>query len=197
MTGGASPTGGSVAVLTGGAPAAGGMTSTGGSVMTFTGGAPATGGAMPTGGTTSTGGAMNDPFAADPVCTSGSFWTNGEGPTMRPGEACIACHTAQRGPSFAVAGTVYPTAHEPDDCNGASSGAVVVITDAQGMVYELAVNAAGNFYLENATLALPFTAKVVVNGVERAMSASQTSGDCNSCHTQQGASSAPGRIVLP
>jgi hypothetical protein len=29
------------------------------------------------------------------------------------------------------------------------------------------------------------------------MAAAQTSGDCNRCHTQNGAMSAPGRIVLP
>jgi hypothetical protein len=34
-------------------------------------------------------------------------------------------------------------------------------------------------------------------GRERIMSAGQTNGDCNSCHTQNGAMSAPGRIMLP
>jgi hypothetical protein len=34
-------------------------------------------------------------------------------------------------------------------------------------------------------------------GRERDMAAAQTSGDCNRCHTQNGAMSAPGRIVLP
>lgn len=174
-----------------------GGTATGGTLVAL-GGTPTT---QATGGTPmATGGMPNDPFAADPVCTSGTFWTeqNGEGPSMRPGEACIACHMSDEGPIFEVAGTVYPSGHEPDDCNGAgASGAVVVITDAQGMVYELEVNGAGNFSLENVTIALPYTAKVVQNGMERAMSGSQTSGDCNSCHTQQGSSSAPGRIVLP
>jgi hypothetical protein len=46
-------------------------------------------------------------------------------------------------------------------------------------------------------------AKVVSMGRERAMIESQTSGDCNSCHTQNGTTpvgatmKAPGRIVLP
>jgi len=29
------------------------------------------------------------------------------------------------------------------------------------------------------------------------MTAPQTSGDCNGCHTQTGANGAPGRITLP
>jgi hypothetical protein len=43
----------------------------------------------------------------------------------------------------------------------------------------------------------PYKAKVTYMGRERAMVAAQTSGDCNSCHTQNGANSAPGRILLP
>jgi hypothetical protein len=38
---------------------------------------------------------------------------------------------------------------------------------------------------------------VTYMGRERAMVTMQTSGDCNSCHTQNGANAAPGRIVLP
>ena len=44
---------------------------------------------------------------------------------------------------------------------------------------------------------MPFTAKVTYQGRERAMTAPQTSGDCNGCHTQAGANGAPGRITLP
>jgi hypothetical protein len=43
----------------------------------------------------------------------------------------------------------------------------------------------------------PYSAKVSYMGRERAMAAMQTTGDCNSCHTQGGANSAPGRILLP
>jgi hypothetical protein len=35
------------------------------------------------------------------------------------------------------------------------------------------------------------------NGKERAMVAAQTDGDCNKCHSEHGASLAPGRIMLP
>ena len=41
---------------------------------------------------------------------------------MRPGHACITCHTQEdEGPVFAFAGTVYPTGHEPNECYGVQS----------------------------------------------------------------------------
>jgi hypothetical protein len=117
---------------------------------------------------------------------------------MNPGTACIACHASGEGPLFVLAGTVYSSANEADNCGGASTGLTVVITDANGAVTNLTPNELGNFYLERATVALPFTAKVVnAAGMERAMAAAQMSGDCNSCHTQSGAQGAPGRIMAP
>ena len=123
---------------------------------------------------------------------------------MSPGVACIACHQQQGGeaPSFSIAGTVYPTAHEPDNCNATvKSGpllttAIVEITDKNGGVHTLTVNSVGNFMLESA-IAKPYTAKVVYDGRERVMVAAQTSGDCNACHTQDGTKDAPGRVLLP
>jgi hypothetical protein len=139
------------------------------------------------------------------VCTSNQHWTqaNRGSASMRPGGACISCHamSGQEAPTFVVAGTVYPTAREPDDCNGingSTSGTTVVIVDANNRSTMLQVNAVGNFDLQATTaVALPFHAKVVRAGVERVMLAPQMSGDCNSCHTQDGANGAPGRIVAP
>ena len=122
---------------------------------------------------------------------------------MNPGRACIACHSMGRGPAFALAGTLYPTAHEPDLCNGVNgtTGAKVVIVGADGKMQTLTPNGAGNFYYQG-TIAMPYQAKVVYMGRERAMIEPQTSGDCNNCHTQNGAMpsgtlKAPGRILLP
>lgn len=115
---------------------------------------------------------------------------------MHPGRACISCHEQAGGPQLTIAGTVYPTAHEPDDCDGVAGSVQVVITDADGATQTLRVNSAGNFY-SAAAVAMPFHAKVVSGGQERAMSAAQTTGDCNGCHTVDGASSAPGRIMAP
>jgi len=138
-----------------------------------------------------------------PVCTSGMTWTSTQrGPQMQPGRACITCHEAQEDdPVVWVGGTVYPTLHEPDGCYGAgAAGAVVVVTDAAGRVVTMPVGPTGNFSLNartSAPLAMPIRAKVVANGVERAMFTPQNSGNCNGCHTQNGANGAPGRIVLP
>jgi cytochrome c5 len=123
-------------------------------------------------------------------CTSGKKWTSGNGPTMSPGDMCQGCH------GFSIAGTVYPTLHETGLCNGINGGAQVVITPACGTPITLTVNNVGNFYYTG-TVRQPFTAKVVVNGVERAMVTPQTLGDCNACHTQNGLQGAPGRIIVP
>ena len=119
---------------------------------------------------------------------------------MNPGTACISCHktTGGEGPVFSIAGTVYPTGHEPDLCNSkvGTDGARIVITDADGKTLTLTPNGAGNFSSE-AQVKLPFQAKVTYQGRERLMLTAQTSGDCNSCHTQTGTNMAPGRITVP
>ncbi len=145
-----------------------------------------------------------DPFAAPDGCASGTRWTGGnhESPLMRPGGACISCHTSMReGPALTIAGTVYGSGHEVDDCNGAASSAtspvVVEVTDATGRVYALTPNAAGNFMQVGGGVTLPVTARVLFEGRERRMITAATSGDCNGCHTLRGASGAPGRILVP
>lgn len=148
----------------------------------------------------------SDIFSAAPTCTSATLWTGGdkESPDMHPGRACIDCHTrgvrGERGPSFALAGTVFATGHDPDDCNGANGkveGVVIEITDALGRIQRITPRSSGNFYVEKQALATPYTARVLYAGRVRAMATPQTSGDCNSCHTAAGANGAPGRIALP
>ena len=119
---------------------------------------------------------------------------------MHPGGICMSCHSTNReAPKFVVAGTVYPTLHEPDDCNGqnGTTGVTVVITDANGkQLPPIPVNEVGNFHYAG-TIAIPFNAKVVARGKENRMAASQTIGECNACHTKDGLNSAPGRITAP
>ena len=67
----------------------------------------------------------------------------------------------------------------------------------RGTLHTLSVNSAGNFYLQSATFAYPYQAKVVYQGRERVMVEPQKSGDCNDCHTQAGTQNAPGRIFPP
>lgn len=168
---------------------------------------PGVGGNLTNAGSTSlvsttTGGATaaQTTAAVTSICTSKTTWRAGENQTMRPGEACINCHSSNpEAPTFVVAGTVYPTAHEPADCNGSNSNgtAKVIITDATGMEHSVTVNSAGNFMLQGASIPLPYNARVEVGTMTRAMGASQTSGDCNGCHTESGVNGAPGRIMLP
>lgn len=153
----------------------------------------------------------SNPWAVPPGCASGIKWNGRETATMRPGEACISCHTKPSGevinpdevPTF-LGGTVYSRAHEVDGCNAVAAdvtGLTVVIIDADKKEHRLKVNAAGNFMMLGTTpLPTPYSAKVVnAAGKERVMVAKQTSGDCNSCHTQDGAGDpkAPGRVLAP
>jgi len=141
-----------------------------------------------------------DAFASAPICTSGATWTRGNhgSSQMNPGRACIACHSTMDGPPLTIAGTIYPTGHEPDLCQGAdgSKGILLEITGADGKTLMLTPGASGNFET-GTSVKFPVTAKVTYMGRTRAMTAAQASGDCNGCHTQAGANGAPGRIALP
>jgi hypothetical protein len=134
------------------------------------------------------------------TCTSGETWKGGdrESPLMHPGRACFECHTQRReGPRDGVAGTVFTGAHEPDDCNGAE-GVTVEIRGDDGNVTTYTTNAAGNFVSSwRDPIVFPITAKVIVGDQVREMLTKQESGDCNSCHTVEGANAAPGRIRVP
>ena len=134
------------------------------------------------------------------TCTSGTYNSAPEGLGMRPGGACNSCHSSQGGveqpPIFSVAGTVYPTAHEYDKCVGVSGVQVVIMDENGNTQVTLTTNSSGNF-TSQASIKKPYRAKVISNGNVREMSASQTSGDCNSCHTETGANGAPGRIMQP
>lgn len=132
------------------------------------------------------------------VCTSGSFFTQGQpfNALMKPGRSCIACHNATGAKHFTIAGTVYPTIHEPNDCNGASGGNLnVVIIDAQGVSHNIPVNSAGNF-IRITSIPLPYKAMVVRGTEVLEMKTPQFNGDCNSCHTERG-DGAPGRVLAP
>jgi hypothetical protein len=166
-------------------------------------------------------------FSSPSVCESGQSWsgsgddeheheheherTKGKydddgSPDMLPGRACIACHAQNEGPTFSIAGTVFPSGHVPDDCLPTVAAAedlaqaTVVITDDNDHTLALALTPTGNFAQWDdgyGAVAFPVTAKVVYQGKERAMRTPQSSGDCNGCHTDTGERGAPGRITLP
>ncbi|MBX7101203.1 MAG: hypothetical protein K1X89_26035 [Myxococcaceae bacterium] len=138
-------------------------------------------------------------------CTSGQFWTfgNAESPNMNPGLACRACHT-QLAPfrAYFFSGTVFPTLHEKDTCYSAPpSDAKVQIIDKNGNVALTMVpsGASGNFRSSSTStnIAMPFTARITAGGRTATMRTPQVVGDCNACHTEQGANGAIGRLVWP
>lgn len=128
-------------------------------------------------------------------CSLGRADNVEEGATMAPGLPCIGCHSRGEGPNYTIAGTVLGASHDGDVCIGVD-GVTVVVTGSDGATIEIPTNSVGNFTWTG-TLAKPFSAKVVGPNGENAMVATQTDGDCNSCHTEEGASSAPGRILAP
>lgn len=143
----------------------------------------------------------DDPFATDPVgiCTSGVGSTARRGATMQPGEACVTCHSMNpRLPKFTIAGTLYPTGHEVKGCVGHSAGdAIIRVMDASGKtIVDLTPNQVGTFISQD-PMPAGFRVKVVTANGERAMLGSPPNGNCNSCHTPEGANGAPGRIRLP
>lgn len=145
-------------------------------------------------------GPVTPPGPQPTVCTSGDFWNDGNdgSPLMHPGMACITCHRTQGGddaPRLTIGGTVYPTLHEENDCYG-DRDVTVEVTDAAGKVVRLTTNNYGNF-LSTTALTMPIRARVLYQGRVREMVGAQPSADCNSCHTEQGASGAPGRILRP
>jgi hypothetical protein len=184
----------------------GGSEGSSGSAPTTSGGGTA---GTTSGGSDSATSGGGDPFGADPVCSRDEFWTKGnlESPLMHPGMACLTCHSSlepEVAAEFPIAGTVYPTGHEPDDCfglNGGSEPTFVEITMADARVVKLPVNSSGNFLYDvsenGGAVMFPITARVLQGDQERKMFTPQSSGDCNSCHTQTGANGAPGRIVTP
>lgn len=136
-------------------------------------------------------------------CTSGKVWAQGNqgSESMHPGVACNACHQVSGGPNHRVAGTVYPTLHEPNDCNGSAPPPrlTVTVTDSRRpfpRTVTMEVNAAGNFFTRE-RLTPPLRARVSDGTKTRAMVGTVNSGDCNSCHTVLGANNAPGRIMAP
>lgn len=192
-----------------GTGSAGGETSSSGGTS---GEAPTTSGGTSGGsgsGSDSATGTGGDPFGGEVVCSRDEFWTKGnlESPNMHPGKACVTCHSSlepEVAAEFPIAGTVYPTGHEPDDCLGlddAAEPAYVEITMADARVVKLAVNSSGNFVYNaiegGGPVMFPITARVIQGDKERKMFSPQSSGDCNSCHTEAGVNGAPGRIAAP
>jgi hypothetical protein len=122
----------------------------------------------------------------------------------RPGEACASvCHAPANSGGlrdFAISGTVFSSLHTPDDCVGDDASAPfteLVIQDRTNAVMSFVLSGTGNFSYQGSYVSPPFSVSVWVGGKENAAVTPHANGDCNSCHTEQGANGAPGRIVAP
>jgi len=115
---------------------------------------------------------------------------------MRPGRPCLDCHDEDDDIApLTLAGTVFDDRHAEDDCRGVRS-VQVIVTGADGTEHRLLTEVAGNF-MTTADVAFPASARVVDDSAERSMLGPVEHGNCNACHTSEGAMDAPGRIVAP
>ncbi len=135
-------------------------------------------------------------------CTTGRVWVAGDlgHEEMHPGSDCLDCHQRQNGPELAIGGTIYPTQAQETDCYGLL-GATVRITGADGVVFELPTNDAGNFYLLGSPEQVKKPFKVEVQVPEQteqgltykvtAMATPALTGSCGNCHAQIGGIQGP------
>jgi hypothetical protein len=104
-------------------------------------------------------------------------------PTHRPGEPCVACHSAYEGadPPLSIGGTVYTI-----DANGNLAGApgvLVLVSDAEGDSRKACTNASGNFYVERDKWPDPYVPLKVQAGSRTMQSIVGRDGSCATCHT--------------
>lgn len=139
----------------------------------------------------------------DDSCASGLGWSRGDqgSDLMRPGGDCIRCHGQQgQGPLYEIAGTVYESLTEEDDCGGLE-GATIEITDINDNVFTMTSNEAGNFFMtaEQAEgIQYPATVKAIYDGRENRMLGLLPYGNCSDCHTRNGNwTAAGGRVYVP
>ncbi|HEY8945288.1 MAG TPA: putative DNA-binding domain-containing protein [Polyangiaceae bacterium] len=121
------------------------------------------------------------------------------GPTMRPGDDCLRCHSAgsdyPSAPDFTAAGTVFPEADSA--LTRGVSGVEVQLTDSTGAILErLTTNSVGNFYT---TRPLPsgFRVALEYGGSRVEMPCPPPAGNCGACHSLPPIGEAQGRIFVP
>jgi hypothetical protein len=110
--------------------------------------------------------------------------TPADGPMMAPGEDCLRCHGRgeaddEDGPTWTVAGTVYPS-ETTEDPGAGVRGATISVRDANGKSFDLRSNRAGNFYSAE-PLAFPIEVAVNGRGGHR-QPTPLADGSCNRCH---------------
>ncbi len=120
------------------------------------------------------------------------------GPTMRPGENCLACHQPGFGdpaPTWSAGGTIYGS--KSANADEGVKGVVVTITDFNGVTKSAKTNRVGNFYFDD-ELEPPYTVSIEYEGETIEMPLEAPAGSCNACHSwPDPIADAPGRIFTP
>ncbi|HEY6561408.1 MAG TPA: hypothetical protein VI072_29245 [Polyangiaceae bacterium] len=123
---------------------------------------------------------------------------NDVGPLMRPGDDCLACHSANSGrnaPIWSAAGTVFPEPTSSQD-EGLANVRVHLSAPDGSLLETLITNAAGNFYTSR-PLPRGFQVALEYQGERIDMPCPPPGGLCNACHTLPPIGQAPGRIFIP
>ena len=110
------------------------------------------------------------------------------GPTHRPGQPCLLCHS-----DFNVAGTVFADSTTVTPAEGVS----VNLLDSAGSTFVATTNVAGNFFVRTDEWQPVFPMKVSItsNGVTTTMTANVgRNGSCASCHVDPVGPSSPGHV---
>jgi hypothetical protein len=100
----------------------------------------------------------------------------------RPGQPCLACHSAYAGasPAMAFGGTVYTT--DAQGAIGPAAGVEISVLDGAGVPRKACSNLAGNFFLKKSDwkdAAFPLTVRA---GSSPMTSLIGRDGSCGSCH---------------
>ena len=119
------------------------------------------------------------------------------GPTHRPGQPCLVCHggLGPGRPDLSVAGTIYRTSADTQ----ALQGAVVTLTDAQGVIRQVTTNRTGNFLVDAQTWqpGYPLRVSVSYRGVSIDMKTHVgRDGSCATCHTDPAGQASAGHVYL-
>ena len=137
------------------------------------------------------------------TCASNAFYdpfNEPPGELMNPGLPCPTCHFDNQlfYVVFPYAGTVMAGPHEKDRCKSPPPpGATVEILELDGgLFWSWLANSSGSFRTMDAGPS-PYVARLINDGGTKVSTTTHTSGNCNSCHTEQGTNGATGRLTWP
>jgi hypothetical protein len=120
----------------------------------------------------------------------------GPGPLHRAGQPCLVCHDGSAAtPVMSVGGTVYGVPPHATPV----AGAIVALADSSGSTFTATTNAAGNFYVEQASWQpfYPLQVSVVLGEVTAPMSTIiGRDGSCATCHTDPPSRISAGRVSV-